>query len=124
MDQGFGMGVQVTDPQTGVWKAGTGLLCSSQTQHLGSGHSQEEARAALLLSFSGDPRFDMLDQPQRLPPIGIVYAIHSNHLGFLLDDLKDPFSRMQSPWKRTLGWLDEQHGRGWSMTLLDSFRAI
>mmetsp|Transcript_36141 Transcript_36141/g.87369 ORF Transcript_36141/g.87369 Transcript_36141/m.87369 type:complete len:885 (+) Transcript_36141:66-2720(+) len=119
-----GMGVQVTDPKTGIWKAGTGLLYNSQTQHHGSGHVQGEARAALLLSFSGAPRFDMLQQPKRLPTIGTVYAIHSNHLGFLFDDLKDPFGRMQSPWKRTLGWLDEHQGRGWSMPLLDSFRTI
>ncbi|CAJ1970019.1 unnamed protein product [Cylindrotheca closterium] len=128
-----GMGVQVTDPKTGMIKAGTGLLYNSQTQHHGSGHSHGQARAALLLSFSSAPRFQNdkgaitlfgQERPERLPAIGTVYAIHSNHLGFLFDDLKNPLRCMHSPWKRSLGWLDQTQGRGWSMPLLDLFRTI
>lgn len=124
-------GVQVSDPATGIWKAGTGLLYNSQTQHHGSAHLSGPARAALIVSFAGGPSFveeteNDGKQRQRLakiPPIGSVYAIRPNHLGYTFEDLKDPRAHMNSPWRRTLG-LDQQQDEklGWNLPLLDQFR--
>lgn len=83
------------DPDTGVWKAGNGLLYSSSTQHKGTAHVQGPARVALILSFASPPDHNRPSQYSRAPPLDTVYGIRWDHLGHTLSDLRDPGQKMQ-----------------------------
>jgi ectoine hydroxylase-related dioxygenase (phytanoyl-CoA dioxygenase family) len=113
-----------TDVETGVWKAGHGLLFTSALQHRGSRHVQGPDRVALILSFASPPDHDSgSSHNSRLPPLESVYAIRWDQLGYTLQDLRDPAMHMQFWNLRWTGLLpNEQRSNGWNSFRLDTFR--
>jgi hypothetical protein len=109
------------DPDTGVWKAGNGLLYSSSTQHKGTAHVQGPATVALIISFASQPDHNRPSQYSRSPPLDTVYGIRWDHLGHTLSDLRDPRQKMQF-WN--LRWTGLFAGSpSWDMLRLYSVRA-
>jgi ectoine hydroxylase-related dioxygenase (phytanoyl-CoA dioxygenase family) len=133
-------GFAVTDPATGFayFQAGHALIYNSVLQHRGSAYTAAQGpdRVALILSFTSPPDNDNDNHNHntngnRLPPLDTVYGIRWDHLGYTLDDFRDPATTMQF-WK--LQWtglfMARQHGHGhgrlppaaWNSFRLDTFR--
>ena len=114
-------GFQVINPDTGYWNAGDGLLYKygSSTQHRGTAHQQGPPRVALILSFASPPDHEQPSHYSRLPPLDTVYGIRWDHLGYTLDDLRDPLHRMDF-WKGK--WTGLFKGSpAWNSFRLDTF---
>ena len=113
------------DAETGIWKAGHGLLYSGQVRHRGSANDSGPTRAVLILTFGSRParrkkkhRDDAVGSPShdgRQLPLLSYFALRWDMWGFSYNDLSDPERFMAYPWIRALGlWKHPESDWGWT----------